>query len=93
MTRIAAGLAIPCLLILLSGCATKPPTLTCDVATVYVDRYVVVDPRLLDAVEIVDLPEGEVDTIDLGVAYKAQRVRAQQCNGKLQEIGRWGESD
>ena len=82
-----------CLVILSSGCATEPPKLTCDVATVYVDKPVAIDPRLVEPVEIVDLPEGEVDTLDLGIAYKAQRVRAQQCNGRLQEIGSLGKEN
>ena len=76
------------LAISLSGCATRPPEITCGIATVYQDRYIPVDPRLTQPVEIVDLPEDEVDTIDLGVAYKAQKVRALQCNGQLEEISK-----
>jgi hypothetical protein len=49
------------------------------------DRYVPVPERMTAPVEIVDL-SGNFDVFELGAAYKAQRIRALQCNGQLAEI-------
>ena len=53
------------------------------------DRYVSVPESLTQPVEIVGLSE-DFDVYELGAAYKAQRVRAMQCNGQLSEIASIG---
>jgi len=53
---------------------------------VYQDRYVAIPDTLTTPVEIVHPPDGDIDTIDLKVAYLAQKTRAKQCNGQLSEI-------
>ena len=53
------------------------------------DRYVSVPAELTTPVEIVTLSD-DFDVYALGVAYKAQRVRAMQCNGQLVEIAGLG---
>lgn len=76
---------IPCLLILLTGCATERVVVEYETAEVFVDRYVPVPESLTKPVDIVDLPENP-DTITLGSAYKTQKTRARQCNGQLEAI-------
>ncbi|MHC4302247.1 MAG: hypothetical protein ACYS7Y_33730 [Planctomycetota bacterium] len=54
------------------------------------DRFVPVPDALTEPVEIVELEDNgglrNADTLQLGAAFKAQKVRAQQCNGQLAEI-------
>jgi hypothetical protein len=75
--------------IFLFGCASNPPEVVTkyETVTLYQDRYVPIDPRLINPVEIVLLPVS-FDTLALGAAYKAQKTRAMQCNGQLAEIAR-----
>jgi hypothetical protein len=49
------------------------------------DRFVSVPDTLTEPVEIIELSP-DFDVYELGAAYKAQKVRALQCNGKLAEI-------
>lgn len=49
------------------------------------DRYVPIPESLTQPVEIVELP-ARFDVYQLGAAYKAQKIRAMQCNGLLAEI-------
>lgn len=49
------------------------------------DRYVPIPESLTQPVEIIELREG-FDVYELGAAYKAQKIRAIQCNGLLAEI-------
>lgn len=49
------------------------------------DRIVTVPERMTAPVEIIELSP-DFDVYELGAAYKAQKVRALQCNGQLQEI-------
>jgi hypothetical protein len=51
------------------------------------DRYVSVPAAMTAPVEIVDL-SSSFDVFELGAAYKAQRIRALQCNGQLAEIAK-----
>ena len=55
--------------------------------------------ELTEPIEIVDLPD-DFMTMEpghaaraVGVAYRMQKTRAQQCNGKLIEISKLGEND
>lgn len=78
-----------CLSLLLPGCAghqAEPTTITCDTETLYQDRYVPVDERLTQRVEVEYVPDGPVDTIDLKVTLQACQTRTGQCNGQLHEI-------
>jgi hypothetical protein len=70
--------------VFVTGCATKPIEY-CEPVTLYQDRYIPIDESLTQPVEVVGLP-ADFDLIDLGVAYKANRVRIEQCNGRLAEI-------
>ena len=68
------------------GCANNPQTIEyCEPVTLYEDRYIAIPDDLTAPVEVLDLP-ADFDLIDLGVAYKANRTRALQCNGRLAEI-------
>jgi len=79
-------IVLPLMIPFATGCASKPPIVEyCEPVTLHQDRYIPIDESLTQPVEIVDLP-ADFDLIDLGVAYKAQRVRAMQCNGRLEEI-------
>ena len=49
------------------------------------DRIVSVPESLTKPVEIIELSP-DFDVYELGAAYKAQKVRALQCNGQLSEI-------
>ena len=76
---------------LIVGCATEPRYIT-QYQTVEVTRnvFVPVPAGLTKPVEIVTLPDNggfrNADTLQLGAAYKAQVVRAKQCNGQLASI-------
>ena len=71
-----------------TGCGSNPPIAEyCEPVTLYQDRYIPIDESLTEPVEVVDLP-ADFDLIDLGVAYKVNTTRAQQCNGRLEEIAR-----
>jgi len=80
-----AWIAPPLLLSLLAGCRATEPIYVYETKEVIRDRYVAVPAELTQPVEIVELPDG-FDVYALGAAYKAQKVRALQCNGKLAEI-------
>jgi len=56
-----------------------------ETVTLWKDRYVPVPELMVAPVEIPDML-GD-DTIALGAAYKAARVRLMQCNGQLDAIG------
>lgn len=80
-------------LLCLTACKTTPaPIEYCEPVTLHQDRYIPIDESLTEPVEIVDLP-ADFDLIDLGVAYKANRVRIAQCNGRLEEISRIGDQN
>jgi len=69
-----------------TGCAATPePIYVHTVEEIYVDRYVPVPERMTQPVEIVELSRN-FDVYELGAAYRAQKVRASQCNGQLAEI-------
>ena len=70
----------------LSGCATDKIVTVYKTVTVYQDRYIEIPEALTQPVEIVQPPDGDIDTIDLRVMYLAQKTRARQCNGQLAEI-------
>ena len=72
-----------------TGCATTTPEpiYVYQTKELVVDRYVPVPERMTQPVEIVTLPAA-FDVYTLGAAYKAQQVRASQCNGQLAEIAR-----
>ena len=80
-------IVLPLMIPFVIGCANKPVVEYCEPVTLYQDRYIPVPEQLTEQVEVVDLPSN-FDLIDLGVAYKAQRVRAMQCNGRLEDIAR-----
>lgn len=90
-TQIAARFLIPFLMTLIVGCATPVKYVT-QYQTVEVTRnvFVPVPGGLTEPVEIVTLPDNggfrNADTLQLGAAYKAQVVRAKQCNGQLAAI-------
>jgi len=84
MGKITCFIITAVILITASGCATEP-IYVYETKEVIRDRYVAVPAELTKPVEIVELPDG-FDVYALGAAYKAQRVRAMQCNGKLAEI-------
>jgi len=85
-----------CLIGLMSGCASKPPIVEYETVEVVRDRYVSVPDELTRPVEIVVLEDNgglrNADTLQLGAAYRAQKVRALQCNGQLAAIRSLGES-
>lgn len=86
-------MAILCLIGMTTGCATEPKYVTeYETITVSRDRIVPVPESLTKPVEIVELPDNggfrNADTLQLGAAYKAQKVRAKQCNGQLLEISK-----
>jgi len=60
------------------------------------DRFVPVPETLTRPVEIVELEDNggsrNADTLQLGAAYKMQKVRAEQCNGQLAEIATLNET-
>lgn len=80
----------PCLLILLTGCATPEPIIRTETVEVIRDRYVKIPEGLTKDCVLVDLPE-TVDTLGLGAAYKQQRIRMMACNAQLAEIRALGE--
>ena len=80
------------LLILLTGCATPKPIIKYETVTVYQDRYIAVPDGLTQGCEIVELPE-QVDGLSLGIAYKAQVIRAKECNARMNEIRGLGNGD
>ena len=82
-------LALLLLTILSVGCATPEPIYVYETVEVVRDRYVQVPDTLTQPVEIVGLSE-DFDVYELGAAYKAQKVRAMQCNGQLTEIASLG---
>jgi hypothetical protein len=90
--RIVAVLTILCLTGLTTGCATERVVTVYEPVEVYRDRFVEVPDNLTEPVEIIELPDNggfrNADTLQLGAAFKAQRVRAEQCNGQLAEIAR-----
>lgn len=63
-----------------------------EARTLYQDRYVSPPDRMIQRIEIIDLPPGFLEMTDeealaaAGAAYKMQRTRAKQCNGQLAEI-------
>ncbi len=87
---------ILCLTGLMTGCASEPRVVveyeTIEVAR---DRFVPVPRALTAPVEIVELEDNgglrNADTLQLGAAYRAQKVRAAQCNGQLAAIQKLGE--
>ena len=95
--RIAASLMILCLIGLTSGCASSEVIVEYETIEVYRDRFVPIPLTLTNPVEIVELEDNggmrNADTLQLGAAYRAQKVRAEQCNGKLAEIARLGEEE
>lgn len=72
---------------LVQGCASLPPEPITVYKTVEVvrDRIVSVPEWMTQPVEIIELSP-DFDLPELGAAYKAQKVRAEQCNGQLAEI-------
>ena len=80
---------------LTSGCASKKVLTEYEVREVWRDRFVNVPAQLTNPVEIVELEDNgglcNADTLQLGAAYRAQKVRAQQCNGQLAEIANLGD--
>lgn len=88
--RIAAALMILFLIGLTTGCASKQTIVEYETLEVYRDRLVPVPLQLTKPVEIIDLEDNgglrNADTLQLGAAYRAQKVRAKQCNGQLAEI-------
>jgi len=68
-----------------TGCKTTPEPIYCEPVIIERDRIVPVPGTLTAPVEIVELSPN-FDAYELGAAYKAQKVRAMQCNGKLSEI-------
>jgi len=86
---IASGIAIWIVLLSMivsaSGCATTEPVTYCEPVTLYADRFVAIPTQMTQPVEIIVLSR-DFDLPELGAAYKAQRVRAQQCNGRLKAI-------
>jgi hypothetical protein len=72
-----------------TGCSPIRPIEYCEPVIVEKDRIVSVPESLTQPVEIVDLSQ-DFDVYELGAAYKAQKVRALQCNGKLAEISQIG---
>ena len=79
-----------CLAGLLTGCATERIVTVYETVTVTQDRYVIIPAPLTQPVEIVQPPDGDIDTIDLRVMYLEQKTRAKQCNGQLAEISTIG---
>ena len=83
-----------------SGCSTVPeapePIYIHTVETVIEDRYVPITGDKVKPVEIIDLPPGFLTLSDeeavraLGFAFVDQRVRAEQCNGQLNQISQIG---
>lgn len=75
------------------GCAAPPEIIT-EYKTVEVvrDRYVPLPESLTRPVEIIELSP-DFDVFELGAAYKAQRVRFLQCQGKLAEIAELGKQE
>lgn len=81
-----ALIALLLTLISVAGCAATPePVYVYKTVELFKDRYVPVPERMTAPVEIVALSEN-FDVYELGAAYKAQQVRALQCNGQLAEI-------
>jgi len=95
VTKIAAVLMMLFLIGLTSGCASEQAVTRYETVEVYRDRFVPVPEELTRPVEIVELPDNggyrNADTLQLGAAYRAQKVRARQCNGQLAEIATLGE--
>jgi len=81
---------ILCLIGSTLGCATTEYVTEYETVEVIRDRFVPVPEELTRPVEIVELPDNggfrNADTLQLGAAYRAQKVRAAQCNGQLAEI-------
>lgn len=77
-------IALPLLLLFVSGCATDP-VYVYQTKELVRDRYVAVPEALTQPVEIITL-SADFDVYALGAAYKAQKTRAEVCNGKLAEI-------
>jgi hypothetical protein len=76
--------------VFVSGCATTDENpIYCEPVVVEKDRIVPVPETLTRPVDIVELPE-DFDVYSLAAGYKAQRVRAEQCNGQLAEIAKQG---
>jgi hypothetical protein len=75
-----------------TGCSTTKAIEYCEPVTVYQDRYVPIPVQLTNPIEVAGL-EPDFDLIDLGTAYKVNRTRALQCNGRLAEISRIGQSE
>ena len=50
------------------------------------DRYVEINPKLTEPIEIVKPPRPDTDTIDIIVTLQLQQKEARFCNGKLAEI-------
>ena len=67
------------------SCSAVEPIYVYETKTLIQDRYVPIPEGLTKPVEVVELPEN-FDVYTLGAAYKAQKVRAMQCNGQLAEI-------
>lgn len=81
----------------LTGCSSNPtcePLVDYQVKEITKDRYVALGDSLTRTEPLVSLPEDmrerspEDRLIAIGVAYKAQRVRAAACYGQLSEIQR-----
>jgi hypothetical protein len=87
----AALIALPLIAAFASGCAATPePIYVYETVEVVRDRYVTVPERMTEPVEIIEL-SSNFDVFELGAAYKAQRIRAMQCNGQLLEIRKIGD--
>ena len=91
----AGALTILCLIGLMTGCGTTKVIVEYETVEVTRDRFVAVPPALTRPVEIVELEDNgglrNADTLQLGAAYRAQKVRAAQCNGQLASIKKLGE--
>ena len=86
---------ILCLIGLTTGCASDRVIVEYETVELTRDRFVPVPPALTRPVEIVELEDNgglrNADTLQLGAAYRAQKVRAAQCNGQLAAIQKLGE--
>ena len=79
---------------LLAGCAGPQPEPIIEYRMVEIvrDRYIPVPEWMTAPVEIIELSV-DFDLPELGAAYKAQRIRAQQCNGQLAKIAELADTE
>ena len=80
----------------MTGCANERVIVEYETIELTRDRFVPVPAALTRPVEIVELEDNgglrNADTLQLGAAYRAQKVRAAQCNGQLAAIKNLGET-